>query len=500
MVIYVQDMIGNPLMPTTRAGWVRRSLKSGKAEVMSLIPFTVRLTYEPETRETQPLICGVDPGRTNIGMSVVREDGRCVYASECVTHNKEVPKRMLERRCFRQASRRGERLARKRLAKRLGTTTKKVLERILPGYEKPVKVKDIINTEARFNNRKRKEGWLTPTATQLLRTHENLLRKVMQILPLTDVVLEVNRFAFMALEDPGLKKIDYCHGPLYGKNGVNEAVYEMQGGRCLLCGSDIAEYHHIIPRKKGGSDTIPNLAGLCEGCHILVHNDAEQKKKLKDRKSGLNKKYGALSVLNQIIPSLTQKYQEMFRGHVYVTNGWNTKQYREEHVIGKGHGRDAYCMACSIIQGQPSVDVLDEVYLLKQFRRHDRANIKAQKERTYYLDGKKAAKNRHKRMDQKEDSLEDWYKAMAEAYGTEEAEGMRSRLTVKKSTRSYNRRDRLMPGTIYYYEGNRYVMTGQLSGGKYLRAYGHENKNFPVRKCTIVQQNTGIVYVGKRAA
>lgn len=44
MVIYVQDMIGNPLMPTTRAGWVRRSLKSGKAEVMSLIPFTVRLT------------------------------------------------------------------------------------------------------------------------------------------------------------------------------------------------------------------------------------------------------------------------------------------------------------------------------------------------------------------------------------------------------------------------------------------------------------------------
>lgn len=83
---------------------------------------------------------------------------------------------MQHRKGFRQASRRGERLARKRLAKRLGTTSKKLLERILPGCERSLKVKDIINTEARFNNRKREAGWLTPTATQLLRTHINLLK------------------------------------------------------------------------------------------------------------------------------------------------------------------------------------------------------------------------------------------------------------------------------------------------------------------------------------
>ena len=47
--VYVQDKDGNPLMPTTRFGWVRRSLKSGKAVVVQSHPFTIQLTYEPET-------------------------------------------------------------------------------------------------------------------------------------------------------------------------------------------------------------------------------------------------------------------------------------------------------------------------------------------------------------------------------------------------------------------------------------------------------------------
>ena len=175
--IYVLDTKGNPLMPTKRFGKVRRMLKCGKAVAVTTVPFTIQLTYEPETKEKQDIILGIDPGRTNIGLACVKDDGRCLYASECETRNKKIPKLMLKRKQHRQASRRGERLKRKRLAKRLGTTMKHLMERMLPGYEKPVKVKDIINTEARFNNRKRHEGWLTPTATQLLRTHLNLIKR-----------------------------------------------------------------------------------------------------------------------------------------------------------------------------------------------------------------------------------------------------------------------------------------------------------------------------------
>ena len=76
---------------------------------------------------------------------------------------------------------------------------------MLPGCSEPIAVKDIINTESRFNNRLRPEGWLTPTATQLLRTHINLFVRLAKILPVTDVAIELNKFAFMQLDNPEMK-------------------------------------------------------------------------------------------------------------------------------------------------------------------------------------------------------------------------------------------------------------------------------------------------------
>ena len=150
--IYVQASDGTPLMPTKRKHHVQKLLKRGKAVVVEHVPFVVRLRYDGP-KNTQPLYGGTDPGRTNLGDSVMTSDGTVVYKDHVETRNKEVAKLMAGRRGFRQASRRGERLARKRLAKHLGTTAKKLLERVLPGCGKPVKIKDIINTEARFNNR-----------------------------------------------------------------------------------------------------------------------------------------------------------------------------------------------------------------------------------------------------------------------------------------------------------------------------------------------------------
>ena len=44
-MVYVQDINGKPMMPTTRHGKVRRLLKENKAVVVSLCPFTIKLTY-----------------------------------------------------------------------------------------------------------------------------------------------------------------------------------------------------------------------------------------------------------------------------------------------------------------------------------------------------------------------------------------------------------------------------------------------------------------------
>ena len=494
--VYVLDMDGNPMMPTRRFGKVRRMLKSGQAKVVSTVPFTIRLTYQTKTHVTQSVTVGIDPGRTNIGLAAVRSDGTDLYRAHCETRNKDIPGLMAKRRMHRQASRRGERLARKRLAKALGTTAKHLLERVLPGCDKPLAVKDIINTEARFNNRIRPEGWLTPTATQLLRTHLNLVRKVGKMLPITDVVLEINQFAFMELSDPEQKHfdIDFQRGALYGTGGLKNAVQMQQQDLCLLCGEQhIEHFHHIVPRSRRGSNTIGNIAGLCKKCHVLVHTSQEAADLLVKKKQGLQKHFGGTSVLNQIIPRLVQDLGKRYPGHTHVTTGKDTKAFREQYSLPKDHDIDAYCIAASCIN--VPLKMQTETFEILQFRKHDRANIHCQRERTYQLDGKIIAKNRKKRMDQKDNSLAEWFADMVKVHGIREAKRMRSRLSAKKSTRYYNTKGRVMPGAVFQYCGKRYVMTGQYTKGLYYRAYESGDQNFPSRKVRIIQQNGGLVYV-----
>lgn len=50
------------------------------------------------------------------------------------------------------------------------------------------------------------------------------------------------------------------------------AVFERDGWRCVYCGApiDIASGHadHVMPRSRGGSDEIDNLAAACGPCNL----------------------------------------------------------------------------------------------------------------------------------------------------------------------------------------------------------------------------------------
>ena len=107
------------------------------------------------------------------------------------------------------------------------------------------------------------------------------------------------------------------------------------------------------------------------------------------------------------------------------------------------------------------------------------------RERIYYPDGKVVAKNRKSRFEQKGESLETWFQKIVEKYGIKETERMRSRLKVKKSTRYYNTARRVMPGVVFYYRGERYVLSGQHCKGKYYRAVGQQTREFPSKDCKI---------------
>lgn len=418
--IYVQNDDGTPLMPTTRMRHIRTLLNKGRARIISHTPLVIRLRYHSEGI-TQPLYGGTDPGRTNVGEAVLTGQGRVTIRTKLETRNKEIPKLMKERAAHRSASRRGERQVRKRRAEKCGTTTEFPEGRMLPGYDEPLMLKDIINTESRFNNRKRPDGWLTPTARQLAETHLAAVRKIRALLPVSDWTLEMNKFAFMRMDDGSVYGSDFQNGRMKTYKSVNDYVYARQGGRCYLCGAPIEEYHHIMPQHERGSDTPEDKVGLCRCCHQKVHTGRASI----DIK-GFRKKYDALSVLNQAIPYIKAGLVEMFgKEHVHETTGWRTKQRREDSHLDKDHDIDAVCIAAAGMPEEKIItDDMPECLTILQFRRHDRALVNNQRERTYKLHGETAAENRRPRFEQpkKTPALSDWYALRCRQAGKKQAQ------------------------------------------------------------------------------
>lgn len=509
--VYVLNKDGKPLMPTTRGGHVRHLLKEQKARVVTSNPFTIQLLYETDDI-VQPLYLGIDPGRTNIGVAVVKTDGTAVFTAHLETRNKEIPKLMKKRKDSRRARRtNGRRCRRQRRAKANDTISKKcvkqdtaqsgsvskrakkigVIKRHLPGCEKEVLCIGIKNKEAKFSNRTRPEGWLTPTANQLLQTHINLVKKIRKFLPISDIVLEINKFAFMQLDNPNVQKWQYQQGPLYQKASLEEAVSEMQEHHCLFCKKPIDHYHHIVPQSKNGSNTIGNIVGLCTKHHDLVHKETAWKEKLAKKKTGLNKKYGALSVLNQIIPALTKELNSLFPKHFFVTNGKSTYDYRAAHGVSKDHWLDAYCIACSILpNGTCDKTINNRVpYELKQFRRHDRRALNNENmSRVYTFNGKMVATNRHKATEQTTDSLEEFRQRQPNDV---------CKLKVKEHHPTYRNMNRNYPGSVFLVGNQVHVMQG-IAGSKGGKSTKYNNTNattIAAGKCKFVAKNSGILFV-----
>lgn len=160
------------------------------------------------------------------------------------------------------------------------------------------------------------------------------------------------------------------------------------------------------------------------------------------------------------------------------------------------HEVDAYCIGLAML-GVKNIKFqqFDNTYKIKQFRRQNRSIIHHQTERSYYLGKQKIATNRKPRFEQTGDAISDWYEKQLKTCENGEVGKLLSALKVKKSSRFYNSKGRLMPGTIFFYNGQRHVISGQLTGGRYLRAYGDTKTNYPISKCKILKHNEGLVFI-----
>lgn len=119
-MVYVISKDGQPLMPTTRHGKVRRLLKNKQAKVISRCPFTIKLLYET-TSFVQETNLGVDTDSKHVGFAVCSE-GKILYQSQLELRD-DIKSKMDDRRgCRRFRRQRKTRYSKARFLNRKNST------------------------------------------------------------------------------------------------------------------------------------------------------------------------------------------------------------------------------------------------------------------------------------------------------------------------------------------------------------------------------------------
>lgn len=480
-IIYVLNKKGKPLMPTTRCGKVRRLLKEGKAVAVNNNPFTIRLKYEtPDI--VQSLTVGIDTGRETIGEGVSDEEGKCYFLCITETHNKSIKKQMQDRASHRHSRRHYARQKKQRKALRENNSLKNGEDAVLrskkscksisisyPGMDESITSKVIRGKEAQFNNRVRPEGWLIPSGRQLIQVTLNCLKQTMKILPISAVNIERVSFDFQKLENINIKNWEYSKGPLYGFADYKDYINAEQKGRCLLCGKPhIDAYHHIVPVHKGGSDSPKNIAGLCYSCHNGkegVHKNTRVAEQLVELKEGLRKKY-KVSLLNSVMPTLIEELYLFCKENnldFAVIDGYSTYQIRTNLDLNKTHCIDGYCI--SRVGKETKLSLFPkEVYKRRRFKKKSNHFIHALNSRVYKLDGKVVATNRHKAMEQKKSSLEDYMSDYADTHSDLECRQHFHELEICPAKRTYSYHKKGVVSGFHPGDKVRYAKHNKING------------------------------------
>ena len=512
-MVYIVSKSGKPLMPTERYGHIRKLLKSGKAVPICNNPFTVKLKYDTDDI-TQDLTLGIDVGRENIGLCVSNENGEAVFLANVQTNNKQVTKNMKERAEHRSARRRYRRQRKQRRAFRSNTTIQNGNNNILrhkkecksvdisyPRMEEAIMHKVIKGKEAKFSNRHREEGWITPSARNLVQIHINLVKKLQGFLPITYVIIEHNVFDFQKLENINIKNWQYQKGVLYGFKDYKDYIDKQQGGVCLLCGKcHIKNYHHIILRSKNGSDTVANIAGLCDECHDSVHKDETYVLDLQSKKTGIRKKH-EISLLNSCIHLIIEEINAMLP--TTCCSGYETSTTRNRLHLTKDHSLDAYCISLYNKPTITTVSIKSKTYNIKHFKKKSNNIISKLNIRQYFYNGELVATNRHKATEQKSPSLEEYMFQYAETHSQLECDRHFHQLEIKPAKRTYTfHKHNVVPklkcgDVVKYYKKNkingkvkRFVFLAQGINQSEEKVEYNNTKNAKMKFCTILQSNS----------
>ena len=212
-----------------------------KQQKESIPKVRVKPTKRVTDIDVQPLRLKIDPGSKTTGVALLNETtGEVVWAAELQHRGWQIKAALDSRRAIRR-SRRNRKTR----------------------YRKP-----------RFNNRKRRKGWLPPSLMSRVYNIETWVARLRRFCPITAISMELAKFNPPAMENPAISGVEYQQGTLFGYE-VREYLLEKFGRKCAYCGVENVpdlQVEHIIPKTRGGSDRVSNLTLACESCNLKKGN------------------------------------------------------------------------------------------------------------------------------------------------------------------------------------------------------------------------------------
>ncbi|MFD1674134.1 RNA-guided endonuclease IscB [Alicyclobacillus fodiniaquatilis] len=310
-MVFVLNQNKAPLPPCHPAQ-ARKWISSGKATIHRQVPFTIRLKKRVESRNNGFYRIKLDPGAKTTGVAVTVETGntaKVVFLGE-LQHKTDIKSKLDTRRALRR-----------------GRRNRKTRYR-----------------QSRFLNRKRKEGWLPPSLEARVNQTFQMVRKLTYIIPLQAISMELVRFDTQALQNPEISGVEYQQGELMGYE-VREYLLEKFHRACVYCGVKNVplEVEHIIPKSRGGSNRISNLALSCHECNQEKGNRTAEEYGHPEVQALAKKPLKDAAAVNSTRWRLFERLKE-FGLPIECGTGARTKMQRIQHGLPKEHYYDALCV------------------------------------------------------------------------------------------------------------------------------------------------------------
>lgn len=305
----------SPLMPCT-AKRARKLLEAGRAAVWRRYPFTIILKGR-SARQSQPLALKLDPGSKTTGMALVldgKNGKRCIWGAELTGRGMAIKLRLLARRALR-GSRRNRKLR---------------------------------HRPARFLNRVKPARWLPPSLMHRVLTIRSWAARLNRFTPLDSFALELVSFDAQRIDNPGVLGVEYTRGTLYGTE-VRAYLLSKWDGRCAYCGGKGEEVEHLLPRSRGGTNRVSNLALSCRACNeakgsrgvdeFLAGRPAVLKRIQSQQRASLHDAAAVNATKSRLLEELHR-----FGHPVETGSGAQTSFNRTQQGYDKAHWIDAACV------------------------------------------------------------------------------------------------------------------------------------------------------------